>query len=229
MEDHKVHLRDEFLEALYKAGEDGLLPVDDASLILANPLGPDEIENLRNNGYIIRRSGKLDLTEQGRELAEQLVRNHRLAERLFSEILQLRDSELNSTSCSFEHVLDDAVTESVCTFLGHPPVCPHGKRIPPGKCCKASRRQLKPIVMPLTELPVSMEAKIVFITSPHHHRFSRLVNLGVVPGGHFTLLQKKPSFLLRLGSTEIAIDSEIASEIFVRQLGNGVLKPEKPQ
>ena len=42
------------------------------------------------------------------------------------------------------------------------------------------------------------------------------------PGGRFTLLQKKPSYLLRLGSTEIAIDSEIASEIYVRQSGNGI-------
>lgn len=219
MEDHKGHLRDEFLEALYKAGEDGLLPVDEASLNLTNPLNPDEIDILKNAGYIIKNNGRLDLTDRGRELAERLVRNHRLAERLFFEILDLRNSELNSTSCSFEHVLDAGVTESVCTFLGHPPVCPHGKRIPPGRCCKASRRQLKPIVMPLTELPVSAEAKIVFITSPHHQRFSRLVNLGVVPGGQFSLLQKNPSYLLKLGSTEIAIDSGIASEIYVRQLG----------
>ena len=40
--------------------------------------------------------------------------------------------ELEATACEFEHVLSPAVEESVCTFLGHPPVCPHGKPIPPG-------------------------------------------------------------------------------------------------
>jgi len=117
---------------------------------------------------------------------------------------------------------DARVIESVCTFLGHPPTCPHGKRIPPGHCCKASRRQLKPIVMPLTELTVSSEARIVFITAPHRHRLGRLGNLGVVPGGNITLLQKHPSYLLRLGSTEVGIDAEIASDIYVRRIGNEV-------
>jgi len=220
VEDHKGHLRDEFLEALYKADEEGRLPVEESDLNLANPLNSIEIGTLVNSGLILRENGKIKLTPKGRIFAEALVRSHRLAERLFSEILDLRGSELNSTSCTFEHVLDAAVIESVCTFLGHPPTCPHGKRIPPGRCCKASRRQVTPIVVPLTELPVSSDAKIVFITTPHHRRFGRLVNLGVVPGGKITLLQKKPSYLMRIGSTEIAIDSDIASDIYVRRIGN---------
>lgn len=222
MENHKDHLRDEFLEALYKAGEDGNLPIEQSALNLTNPLKPQEIDSLISKGFIKSEDGKLTLAEKGREMAEILVRNHRLAERLFSEILDLRESGLNSTSCSFEHILDPSVTESVCTFLGHPPTCPHGKRIPPGRCCRASRRQLKPIVMPLTELPVSSEARIAFITTPHHHRFGRLANLGLIPGGCITLLQKKPSYLLRLGSTEVAIDSDIAADIFVKQISNEV-------
>lgn len=222
MENHKDHLRDEFLEALYKAGEDGNLPIEQSALNLTNPLKPQEIESLISKGLIKSEDGKLTLAEKGREMAEILVRNHRLAERLFSEILDLKESGLNSTSCSFEHILDPSVTESVCTFLGHPPTCPHGKRIPPGRCCRASRRQLKPIVMPLTELPVSSGARIAFITTPHHHRFGRLANLGLIPGGHFTLLQKKPSYLLRIGSTEVAIDSDIAADIFVKQISNEV-------
>lgn len=210
------------MEALYKADEENRLPVMEADLKLKNPLDSAEIESLVKSGLVDKINGKIGLTAHGRAFAETLVRSHRLAERLFSEILDLRDSELNSTSCSFEHVLDAAVIESVCTFLGHPPTCPHGKKIPPGRCCKASRRQVTPIVMPLTELPVSSDAKIVFITSPHHRRFGRLVNLGVVPGGKITLLQKKPSFLMRIGSTEIAIDSDIASDIYVRRVGNEV-------
>jgi DtxR family Mn-dependent transcriptional regulator len=220
LEDHKDHLIDEFLEALYKAGEDGNLPIEQSSLKLVNPLQPHEIDSLIDKGLIRSENGKLTLTDRGREKAESLVRNHRLAERLFSEILDLRGSKLNTTSCTFEHILDTSVIESVCTFLGHPPTCPHGKRIPPGRCCRASRRKVKPIVMPLTELPVSSDAKIVFITTPHHHRFGRLVNLGVVPGGYITLLQKQPSYLLKLGSTEVAIDADIASEIYVKRMAN---------
>ncbi len=178
----------------------------------------EELDSLITRGMIITQDGVINLTSAGMAFAEQIVRRHRLAERLFSEILELKDSALNSTSCSFEHVLDPSVTESVCTILGHPPTCPHGKRIPPGECCKGSRRQVAPIVVPLHELPVGQEAKIVFITTPHHQRLSRLVNLGVVPGGKFILHQKRPSYLLKLGSTEIAIDDSIAREIYVRKI-----------
>ena len=138
MEDHKGHLKDEFMEALYKADEEGRLPVEESELNLTNPLDSTEIATLVDNGLVLRENGRITLTPKGRVFAESLVRNHRLAERLFSEILDLRGSELDSTSCSFEHVLDEAVIESVCTFLGHPPTCPHGKRIPPGRCCKAA-------------------------------------------------------------------------------------------
>ena len=221
MEDHKGHYRDEFMEALYKAGEDGNLPINIAELNLTNPLEQPEFDSLVERGFLISENGKIGLTDTGRDFAEALVRNHRLAERLFSEILDLRGSGLHSTSCSFEHIIDESVIESVCTFLGHPPTCPHGKRIPPGRCCRAARRQLKPIVLPLTELPVSSEARIAFITTPHHQRFGRLANLGIIPGGQITLLQKRPSYLLKIGSSEIAVDSDIASDIYVRQLKNG--------
>ncbi len=218
LEVHKEHTIHEFLEALYKAWEDGLLPVRISDLNLPAPPSDDEISSLLDREMIEMSDDAVNLTEKGMAFSRLLVRRHRLAERLFSEILELKNSALHSTSCSYEHVLDPAVTESVCTILGHPPTCPHGKRIPPGDCCKAARRQVTPIVIPLPDLPVGQEAKIVFIATPHHQRLSRLVNLGVVPGGKLILHQKKPSFLLKMGSTEIAIDDSIASEIYVRKI-----------
>lgn len=218
MEDHSEHHIHEFMEVMYKAMEDGRLPVSISDLNLLSPLSDDELQSLVKRGLLTTDNKSLNLTPSGIKYSELLVRRHRLAERLFSEILELNGPALNSTSCSFEHVLDPAVTESVCTILGHPPTCPHGKRIPPGHCCKSARRELTPIVVSLKELPVGSEGKIVFITTPHHQRLSRLVNLGVIPGGKFVLHQKKPSYLLRLGSTEIAIDDSIASEIFVREI-----------
>ncbi len=209
---------DELLELLYKLQEEGRVPTPVSQLPLSSqPTGP-ELESFARRGLVVVNLSSIALTPDGMAKAELLVRRHRLAERLFSEILELDEPALNSTSCSFEHVLDPTVTESVCTMLGHPPTCPHGKRIPPGECCKDSRREMTPIVIPLRELTVGANAKIVFITTPYHHRLSRLVNLGVVPGGRILLHQKRPSYLLRLGSTEIAIDEEIAGEIFVRKL-----------
>ncbi len=218
MEDHKEHALEELLEALYKAREDGREKIAPADLSLPVEFLSGEITEFANRQLIAMSNGHIALAPAGLERAELLVRRHRLAERLFLEILELDSSSLQSASCSFEHILDPVVTESVCTMLGHPPTCPHGKRIPPGECCRISRKEIAPIVIPLTKLGVSSDARIVFITTPHHQRLSRLINLGLVPGGKITLLQKKPSYLLRLESTEIAIDEEIAGEIHVRKL-----------
>jgi DtxR family transcriptional regulator, Mn-dependent transcriptional regulator len=217
MEDHKDHFLEELLEALYKAQEEGRASVTPAQLNLPNEPSSSELNSFIERGLIASENSHITLTSDGLAKAELLVRRHRLAERLFSEIFEFKDSALHSTSCSFEHVLDPAVTESICTMLGHPPTCPHGKRIPPGECCKDSLSEMAPIVIPLKDLSAGTAAKIVFITTPYHQRLSRLVNLGVVPGGKITLVQKRPSFLLRLDGTEIAIDEQIAGEIFVRK------------
>jgi DtxR family Mn-dependent transcriptional regulator len=218
LEDHKDHALDELLEALYKVQEEGRPSADILKLRLAAAPSKSEMESFEQRDLISLQNDKITLTTAGMIQAEALVRRHRLAERLFSEILELNESSLDMTSCSFEHVLDPTVTEQICTMLGHPPTCPHGKRIPPGDCCKNSRNQIGPLVVPLKDLMVGATAKIVFITTPFHQRLNRLINLGVVPGGKIFLAQKKPSFLLRLGQTEIAIDQEIASEIYVRKL-----------
>jgi len=218
VEDHKDHALEEFLEALYKTGEDGTTQINPLKIQLAASPTKPELSGYATRGFINIKGDFVELTEIGTARAELLVRRHRLAERLFSEVLNLNSDSLDSTSCTFEHVVDPAVIESICTMLGHPPTCPHGKRIPPGECCKASRREIAPVVVPLKELSVGSNAKIVFITTPHHQRLNRLVNLGVVPGGKILLHQKRPSYLLKLGQTDIAIDEEIASEIYVRKI-----------
>jgi Mn-dependent DtxR family transcriptional regulator len=66
-----------------------------------------------------------------------VIRRHRLAERLFTDTLSLRDdAQIESNACTFEHILSPEVTEKICTFLGHPRQCPHGSPIPPGPCCE---------------------------------------------------------------------------------------------
>jgi len=75
-------------------------------------------------------------TDRGRQRAADIIRRHRLAERLFMETLHMQDEqEIEQQACKFEHILSPEATEKICTFLGHPKTCPHGSPIPPGVCC----------------------------------------------------------------------------------------------
>jgi putative ABC transport system ATP-binding protein len=82
----------------------------------------------------------LEFTERGRKRAQDVIRRHRLAERLFVETLHVESEvEIEQQACKFEHILSPEATERICSFLGHPETCPHGSPIPAGACCK--RRQ----------------------------------------------------------------------------------------
>jgi len=80
----------------------------------------------------------VELTARGRQRAADIIRRHRLAERLFTDSLALEsESEIEQQACKFEHILSPEATEKICTFLGHPRTCPHGAPIPRGRCCGA--------------------------------------------------------------------------------------------
>ena len=83
----------------------------------------------------------VELTERGRKKAADIIRRHRLAERLFTDSLALdSETEIEQQACKFEHILSPEATEKICTFLGHPRTCPHGAPIPPGACCEKHRQ-----------------------------------------------------------------------------------------
>jgi len=78
----------------------------------------------------------VNLTERGRQKAGDIIRRHRLAERLFTDSLALdSETEIEQQACKFEHILSPEATDKICTFLNHPKTCPHGAPIPPGLCC----------------------------------------------------------------------------------------------
>jgi putative ABC transport system ATP-binding protein len=78
----------------------------------------------------------VEFTERGKRRAEDVIRRHRLAERLFTDSLAMdNEAEIEQQACRFEHILSPEATDKICSFLGHPRTCPHGAPIPPGPCC----------------------------------------------------------------------------------------------
>jgi len=169
------------------------------------------------DGLAARRGDQVDLGPAGEEIARAVVRRHRLAEVLLSQVLALKEEISETTACEVEHVLSAEVTDSVCTFLGHPPHCPHAKPIPRGRCCEIFRREVAPLVSRLMDLSAGETARIVFITPQSRRSLDRIATLGIVPGTSIRLLQKRPGVVLEVGHTTVALDQEIAAEIYVRR------------
>jgi len=174
---------------------------------------------LAERGLASTASGTVALTPEGRALAERQVRRHRLAEVLFTTVLEVADdTAVNRTACVIEHVLDSALTDSICAFLGHPRVCPHGKTIPSGSCCGSVARPLQPLVQPLTALGLGQDARIVYMVPHDPALLVKLSNLGVAPGAVVHLQQRSPAAVLRIGETTLALDTAIAAGIYVKRV-----------
>jgi DtxR family Mn-dependent transcriptional regulator len=172
-----------------------------------------ELEDL---GLVSREAGRLSLSERGVKEAESVVRRHRLAERLMTDVLDIRGLLLEENACRFEHLLREEVEESVCTLLGHPRECPHGKPIPIGPCCKRVSSEVRSFVLPLSELAAGEKGRVAYLRTEHSRRLQKLLTLGILPGVEIKLLRRFPSFVLRMGHCELAIDREMAEGIQVR-------------
>jgi len=96
------------------------------------------LSRMETNGLLIPDSEFVRLTTAGFERAQNLIRRQRLAETLFLQTLGMDAKVTEREACVFEHILSTEMTDSICTFLGHPPACPHGAKIPRGACCPAA-------------------------------------------------------------------------------------------
>lgn len=177
--------------------------------------GKRRFEELIKRNWIVEKSTGVEFTEEGKIQATKVIRRHRLAEVLFTDLFAVRAEDIEQVGCSFEHILDEDVVDRVCTFLGHPPFCPHGKKIPPGRCCKKFEKKLEPVIQRLWDLKPGEKARIVFITSDVQSRLNKLFSLNVVPGYEVKFIQKHPSPVIKIGETSVAMDDGIAKEIFV--------------
>ncbi|MBI5074087.1 MAG: FeoA domain-containing protein [Nitrospirae bacterium] len=208
---------DEALELLWVLGEDNHGGMNHFKLSSDDADTDTLIETLLHHGLASVAGDDIALTERGQTAARGLIRRQRLAERLFTDVFEMSDDTVVSDACKMEHILSEELTESVCTFLGHPPTCPHGKAIPRGECCRKFKIDVTPVVMRLSEFEVGAKGRITFIVPSDPSRISKLNSLGIAAGSVIKLIQKTPSFVLSIDETTVALDPDIAKEIYIRR------------
>ncbi len=208
---------DEALELLWLLEEEKRPEIERFRLSSDDPDFEEIFRTLQSEGLVSADGNTVAFTEHGRNLARGLTRRHRLAERLFTDVFDLKDEQVESDACKMEHILSEELTDSVCTFLGHPPTCPHGKPIPKGECCRKYRVEVSPVVVKLSAFEVGALGRIVFIVPSEASRLGRLGSIGITAGSTFRLIQKTPSCVIQVDETTVAIDPDIAKEIYVKK------------
>jgi DtxR family Mn-dependent transcriptional regulator len=208
---------DEALELLWTLNEDGHQDLNRFRLSSEDDGIDAVIHAMKREDLVSITGDNIQFTDKGGVQAKALIRRLRLAERLFTDVFEMRGDTVIADACRMEHILSKELTDSVCTFLGHPQTCPHGKPIPRGECCKKYKVQVEPLVTRLSEFEVGSSGKITFIVPAKPSRLSKLNSLGITAGSIVRLLQRNPSYVIQIDETTVALDPEIAKEIYVKK------------
>lgn len=215
--DH-VQKIEEALSVVWEEREKGISDKDSLRASIIDNVKEDMLEDLMREGYAALDKDSIIFTVIGEIKAKDITRRQRLAERLLMDVLDLGRKEMDSSACEFEHILSKEVEEGICTLLGHPKECPHGLPMPPGECCAKAKDYLESIVVPISKLSLGEAGKIVYVLTRGHPQLHKLMSLGVVPGTRITLHQAFPSFVIQVEETQLALEKELADEIYVKRL-----------
>jgi len=146
---HHTHFAEsieEYLETVYRLEREGPGVTTSG---LADCLGISRasvsgmLKKLAAAGYLdYRARSEARLTQKGLTIALRVIRRHRLAECLLTNILGMRADEVHHDACMLEHAISDRVEAQMVRVLGDPKTCPHGHPIPAkGEAASATRRR----------------------------------------------------------------------------------------
>jgi DtxR family Mn-dependent transcriptional regulator len=208
---------EEYLECIYRLEEKtGTARTSDIVKTLGVVPGTvtNTVEWMEKKGLVAHRPYRgVKLTEKGRKVALQVVRRHRLSERLLTDILHMEWGKVHDEACKLEHSLTDEVITPLEEALNHPKTCPHGNPIPTknGGVVEEETRSLK-------ELKAGEESPIVRISEERTELLQYLGELGLMPGVSVRVLKKAPlegPITVGVGSASHALSPAIASIIRV--------------
>lgn len=125
---------EEYLETIYELEEAGIVPMR-ARIVerlgVSAPSVSETVKRLEREGYLtLDESKAMVLTETGRKYATDVVRRHRLAERLLVDVLRVPWHQVHEEACRLEHAISDNLESHLIALLGDPATCPHGNPIP---------------------------------------------------------------------------------------------------
>lgn len=220
MEAPKVsHALEDYLKAIYQLSEEAK-PVIAARIAAETGVSPSTIfatlRRLAKEGYVtINRRKEIHLTNDGKKVAENIVRRHFLTERFLTDLLGLDWVKAHQEAHQLEHAISQEVEERLAKLLKHPTTCPHGNPIPGASSAPA------PKTIPLSEAVDGRQVELDHITEGGE-RDARLLSFlekhGLRPGVKVHVLEVAPSLgmmTLRVKEDQFSLGIEAAKKIRV--------------
>ena len=214
---HFAESIEEYLEAVYRLEREGP-GVTTSGLASTLGVAPASVsgmlKKLERDGYVeyVAR-GEVKLSRTGLEVAVRVLRRHRLAERLLTDVLGMPWDEVHEEACMLEHAISDRVERQLVEFLGDPQTCPHGHPIPPRDLSDPQRTGV-----PLAQIESGRRTAVLGVTDEVPEILRYLAQVGLRPGADVHVVEKAPlggPLTVEVGEARHAISLELARMVIV--------------
>ena len=218
-----------YLRTIFELEEEGIVPLRARIAERLHQSGPtvsQTVARMERDGLLsVEGDRHLQLSDEGRRLAVRVMRKHRLAERLLTDVIGLPWELVHAEACRWEHVMSEAVERRLLELLDQPPESPYGNPIPGldelgaevGEEFMEGVESLAAAVSDGEEVRVRIR-RISEEVQKDEHLMGALRRVGAVPDRDVKATQGPEGVLVGSGGETAEIDPMLAGHVFVRRL-----------
>jgi DtxR family Mn-dependent transcriptional regulator len=209
----------DYLKALYLLhGDQRPVPTRELAqrLGISSPSVSEMVTRLSSQGLVEHdRYRGQQLTREGRKVAVELVRHHRLLEMFLVQVLGYSWDEVHDEAERLEHVISERMEQRIFELLGRPELDPHGHAIPTlgGKVRPLSDR-------PLSECHVGEKVVVQGVSDEDPSRLRELQRRGLVPGTRIEVIADSKfegPIAVRMNGRRASVPLGLARAVFVEE------------
>ena len=217
-----------YLRTIYELVEEGVVPLRARIAERLHQSGPtvsQTVGRMERDGLVtVEGDRHLELTEEGRRLAIRVMRKHRLAERLLTDVIGLPWELVHAEACRWEHVISESVERRLMELLDHPTESPYGNPIPGlDELGEAAAGEFREGVQPLSGMAAGAAESRVRIgrigeeAQKDEALMGALRRVGALPGREVSVRGTAVGWLVGSGGETAELVVEAAEHIFVRR------------
>ncbi|WP_426242275.1 metal-dependent transcriptional regulator [Nocardioides sp. LHG3406-4] len=218
-----------YLRTIYELVEEGIVPLRARIAERLHQSGPtvsQTVARMERDGLVtVEGDRHLQLTDEGLRLATRVMRKHRLAERLLTDVIGLDWELVHAEACRWEHVMSETVERRLIELLDHPTSSPYGNPIPGLSELGESGlgEEFMEGVQPLATAAGGAESRVHIRRISEEMQkdevlMSALRRVGALPDKTVTVIATAGGVLVGSGGETAEVDLEAADHIFVRAL-----------
>lgn len=218
-----------YLRTILELEEENIVPLRariSERLGHSGPTVSQTVGRMERDGLVVVSDDRtLEMTDSGRQKAVHVMRKHRLAERLLSDVIGLDWAFVHEEACRWEHVMSEQVERRLVELLGHPTESPYGNPIPGleqlGDMPAIQFEQgVVGLVRRLNEAGGPLEGTVRRLAEPAQvdpELLQQLKAAGVVPGARGSYRYSEGYVLVEMDGTDegLELPVEVASHIFL--------------